>query len=99
MLGPGCWYPGGWVSGYQERSSSDILGHGGRWMKTLVDIDEALLREAMSVAAAATKKETVRLALEELIRARRRGLLKTLAGSGIVDMTRAELRQARHRRR
>ena len=80
MLGPGCWYPGG-------------------WMKTLVDIDEALLREAMSVAAAATKKETVHLALEELIRARRRGLLKTLAGSGIVDMTRAELRQARHRRR
>ena len=28
-------------------------------MKTLVDIDEDLLREAMSVAAAATKKETV----------------------------------------
>ena len=99
MLGTGCWYPGGWVSGYQGRSSSAIIGHVGRWMKTLVDIDEALLREAMSVAAAATKKETVRLALEELIRARRRGLLKTLAGSGIVDTTRAELRQARHRRR
>lgn len=68
-------------------------------MKTLVDIDEDLLREAMTVAAATTKKETVRLALEELIRARRRGLLKALAGSGIVDMTGAELRRARRRRR
>ena len=68
-------------------------------MKTLLDIDEDLLREAMSLAAVATKKETVRLALEELIRARRRGRLKRLAGSGVVDMTRAELRRARHRRR
>jgi Arc/MetJ family transcription regulator len=68
-------------------------------MKTLVDIDEDLLREAMSLAAVATKKETVRLALEELIRARRRGRLKRLAGSGVVDMTRAELRRARRRRR
>jgi Arc/MetJ family transcription regulator len=68
-------------------------------MKTLVDIDEDLLQEAMNLANVATKKETVHLALEELIRARRRGLLKTLAGSGIVDMTRAELRRARRHRR
>jgi hypothetical protein len=57
------------------------------------------MRCGRSNVVVGTKKETVRLALEELIRARRRGLLKTLAGSGIVDMTRAELRRARRRRR
>jgi Arc/MetJ family transcription regulator len=66
-----------------------------RWMKTLVDIDENLRRAAMTVAAVATRKVTVRLVLEELMRSRRRGLLKTLAGSGIVDMTGTELPRAR----
>src|SRR3989304_3809250 len=80
------------------RSREDIQNHSRRIysatgrprMKTLVDIDEDLLQEARGVGAAATKKKPARLALEELIGPRRRGLLKTLAGSGIVDMTRAE---------
>ena len=67
-------------------------------MKTLVDIDEGLLKEAMKLAEASTKKETIRQALEELIRARHRGALKAMAGSGAVTMTLSELRCARWRR-
>lgn len=67
-------------------------------MKTLLDIDERLLKEAMSLAAAPTKKETVRLALEEFIRARRRAALKAMAGSGAIDMTHVDLRRVRRRR-
>jgi Arc/MetJ family transcription regulator len=66
-------------------------------MKTLVDIDDALLKKAMTLADAPTKKETIRRALEELIRARHRQSLKALAGSGAVDMTLSELRRARRR--
>ena len=68
-------------------------------MKTLVDIDESLLKEAMSLADTTTKKETIRRALVELIRTRRRQSLKTMAGSGAVDMTLAELRRARRHTR
>ncbi|TLY24678.1 MAG: type II toxin-antitoxin system VapB family antitoxin [Nitrospirae bacterium] len=66
-------------------------------MKTLVDIDDALLKKAMTLADTPTKKETIRRALEELIRAGNRQSLKALAGSGVVDMTVSELRRARRR--
>jgi len=66
-------------------------------MKTLVDIDDRLLKEAMALAEAPTKKETIRQALQELIRARRRQALKAMAGSGAVDMPLSELRRARRR--
>lgn len=66
-------------------------------MKTLVDIDEGLLKEAMALAEAPTKKETIRQALHELIRARQRRTLKAMAGSGAVTMTLSELRRARRR--
>lgn len=64
-------------------------------MKTLVDINESLLKEAMSLADTTTKKETIRRALVELIRTHRRQALKAMAGSGAVDMTLAELRHVR----
>jgi Arc/MetJ family transcription regulator len=66
-------------------------------MKTLVDVDETLLKEAMTMAKAPTKKETIRLALQEFVRSYHRRSLKTMAGSGAVDMTLAELRKARRR--
>ena len=66
-------------------------------MKTLVDIDEGLLKEAMTLAEAPTKKETIRQALLELIRARHRHALKAMAGSGAVSMTLSELRRTRRR--
>ncbi len=67
-------------------------------MKTLVDIDEALMKEAMGVSGAATKKETISLALEELIRGRLRQQLKSSAGSGMLCTTLSDLKKIRHRR-
>lgn len=67
-------------------------------MKTLVDIDENLLREAMDLSQAPTKKETIRQALEEFIKSRHRQALKAMAGGGAVDMTLHELRRIRRRR-
>ncbi len=67
-------------------------------MKTLVDIDEALLKEAMRLAESQTKKETIQRALAELIRTCRRRSLKALAGSGAVDMSLTELHRTRRSR-
>jgi len=64
-------------------------------MKTLVDIDDNLLREAMDLSHAPTKKETIRQALEEFIKLRHRQALKAMAGSGAVDMTLRDLRRLR----
>ena len=41
-------------------------------MRTLVDISEDVLKEAIEVSEKATKKETITLALEELIKSRLR---------------------------
>ena len=45
-------------------------------MRTTVDIDPELVAEAMRLLGTKTKKETIRLALEALIRDRRRELLR-----------------------
>jgi len=45
-------------------------------MRTTVDIDNELMAEAMRLLGTKTKKETIRLALEALIRDRRRELLR-----------------------
>jgi Arc/MetJ family transcription regulator len=68
-------------------------------MKTLVDIDETLLKKAMIAAETSTKKETIRQALEQLIRSRHRQSLKALAGSGVVEMSLQELRRLRRKTR
>ena len=67
-------------------------------MKTLVDIDEKILREAMKVSAAVTKKEAITLALQELIRSKLRLKLRGLAGSGLLDTRLPELKKLRNRR-
>ncbi|MGB9628930.1 MAG: type II toxin-antitoxin system VapB family antitoxin [Thermodesulfobacteriota bacterium] len=67
-------------------------------MRTLVDIDEKILKEAMEIAQTSTKKETIRLALEELIRTKLRQKLKGLSGSEIVKTTLSDLRSLRNRR-
>ena len=64
-------------------------------MKTLIDIDEALLKEAMKLSKAPTKKETIQRALSELVKACRRQSLKSLAGSGLLDLDHVELRKNR----
>jgi len=64
-------------------------------MKTLIDIDETLLKEAMKLTNAPTKKETIQRALLELVKGCRRQSLKSLVGSGILDLTHVELRKIR----
>ncbi len=67
-------------------------------MKTLVDIDEKILREAMKVSEAVTKKETITLALQELIKSKLRLKLRGLAGSGLLETSLRELKKSRRRR-
>ena len=67
-------------------------------MRTLVDINENVLKEAMEVSETATKKETITLALEELIKSRLRQRLKGMAGSGIIGTGLSDLRSVRRRR-
>lgn len=67
-------------------------------MKTLIDIEEDILKEAMEIAGTHTKKETVKVALEELIKAGLRNKLKEMAGSEAVRMSPSELRRLRHKR-
>ena len=68
-------------------------------MKTLIDIDGTLLKEAMELSKASTKKETIHRALSELVKACRRQSLKSLAGSGLLDLNHAELRKIRRQNR
>jgi Arc/MetJ family transcription regulator len=67
-------------------------------MRTLVDINEDVLKEAMEVSETATKKETITLALEELIKLRFRQKLKSMAGSGIIETGLSDLKRLRKRR-
>ena len=67
-------------------------------MKTLVDINEDVLRKAMELSEAETKKEVILLALEELIRSKLREKLKQSAGSGMIETKLADLKRIRHRR-
>ena len=67
-------------------------------MRTLVDINEAILREAMEVAETTTKKETITLALEVLIKSKLRQRIKALAGSGMINSDLSDLKRLRLRR-
>jgi Arc/MetJ family transcription regulator len=67
-------------------------------MKTLVDINEDVLKEAMELSEAGTKKEVIMLALEELIRSKLRENLKQSAGSGMIGTRLADLKRIRRRR-
>ncbi len=67
-------------------------------MKTLIDINDDLLKEAMKMAGAKTKKETVHHALEEFVKLRLRNELKEMAGSGAVTLNLSELKKMRKKR-
>lgn len=67
-------------------------------MKTLIDIDEALIKKAMKAAGTHTKKETVRIALEKLIKAKLRQELREMLGSGIIETSLSELKKLRQKR-
>jgi Arc/MetJ family transcription regulator len=67
-------------------------------MKTLVDVNEDVLKKAMELSEAETKKEVIGLALEELIRSKLREKLKQSAGSGLTQTRLSDLKRIRHRR-
>jgi len=67
-------------------------------MKTLVDINEDVLKEAMKLSEAETKKQVITLALEELIKSKLREKLKQSAGSGMIETRLSDLKRTRHRR-
>jgi len=52
----------------------------------------------MEVSETATKKETITLALEELIKLKFRQKLKSMAGSGIIETSLSDLKRLRKRR-
>jgi len=63
-------------------------------MRTRIEIDDRLLAEAQVVTGAATRKETVRLGLETLVRLGRQAQLRQLRGQlsweGDLDATRPD---------
>ena len=64
-------------------------------MRTTVDIDERLIREAMALLRVNTKREAVQQSLEALVcQARRRRLLSKL-GNIELDITLEELHEMR----
>ena len=67
-------------------------------MKTTLDIDEDLLRQAKEALNAATIKETVHAGLEALVRQRKLRVLADAFGSIAFDMSPEQLRRQRGKR-
>ncbi len=67
-------------------------------MKTIIDINEHLIERAKKLTGAPTKKETITIALEELIKLRLRERLKGMAGSDMLSISLSGLRGTRTRR-
>ena len=68
---------------------------GGLSMKTLIDIDEKLLNRAVRISGFTTKKETVKIAIEEFIKLKLRQRLKDMEGSDILDLSLSSLKAVR----
>lgn len=67
--------------------------------RTTLEIDDALLEEALRDSPGKTKTAVVNEALREYVRARKRQALIDLIGSGVVDMTLEELLEWRGKAR
>ena len=64
-------------------------------MRSTIDIDENLLKEAQKLTKIKTKKELINLSLRELVRKKKREYLASLFGSGAVDITLKDLEKFR----
>lgn len=64
-------------------------------MRTTLDIDAALLDEAVRRLRTRTKRETVEMALREAISSRKRQQLRDLLGSFDLDLTQEDLERMR----
>lgn len=67
-------------------------------MKTIVDLDDRLLGEALRLTGARTKRQVINLSLEELVRRRRLDGLKAKLGRTKIDLTLARLERMRRGR-
>lgn len=65
-------------------------------MRTLIDIDEAVLEEAMKLTKTRTKKEVVNLSLRELVRRKRIEGLKSKLGKIDLDIDHRSLERMRN---
>ncbi len=64
-------------------------------MRSTIDIDEKLLKEAQKITGAKTKKELVNLSLRELIRRKRKEHLINLFGSSVLDVSLEDVEKLR----
>lgn len=64
-------------------------------MRTLIDIDEKVLKEALKLTKAKTKKEVVNLSLKELVRRKRIERLKSKLGKFDLDLDLKKLERMR----
>jgi Arc/MetJ family transcription regulator len=67
-------------------------------MKTTLDIDEDLLKQAKLALSATTIKETVRASLEAVVRQRKLKELANAFGSIAFDLSPEDLRKQRRKR-
>jgi Arc/MetJ family transcription regulator len=67
-------------------------------MRTLIDISDTLMKEAMEVSGTVTKKDTVEIALQELIKLRLREALKAMAATEPLDLSLKGLKAVRRSR-
>lgn len=67
-------------------------------MQITLDLDESLLREALQLTNLTTQEELVNLALQELVKSRRKKNLFDLAGQiqFVSDFDHKVLRETRH---
>lgn len=66
-------------------------------MKTTLELDEKLIKEAMEMVGGKTMRATVELALRELIAARRREELAAMIGTTDFGMTLEDLQDLRRK--
>jgi len=64
-------------------------------MRSTIDIDEKLLKEAQKITGAKTKKELVNLSLRELIRKKRKEHLISLFGSSVLNISLEDVKKLR----
>lgn len=65
-------------------------------MKTLIDIDETLIKEVMRAADVSTKKAAVEHAFHEYLKMKARQRLKQWGRSGVLRLTQRRLEKMRH---
>jgi len=68
-------------------------------VRTTIDVDEDLLREAMDLLGAKTKREAVRRSLESLVQERRRERLRAKLGMMDLDLSLDSLEEMRQDQR